>query len=177
MSSQTATYPTQFTLLDSPIGELLLIGNGRAMTGLYFQNHQHPPKRDASWQQEAEPFQEAIGQLNQYFAGELKEFSLTLAPSGTEFQRAVWTELRSIPFGERRTYGQLAAAMNKPTASRAVGAAIGRNPISILIPCHRVVGTDGSLTGFAGGLDRKKALLEREQTPARSGGLHNKPMN
>ncbi len=102
-------------------------------------------------------------ELDEYFAGRRRAFDLVLAPAGTPFQLAVWEELRRIPFGGTTTYGELARRVGRPTAARAVGAAVGRNPISIIVPCHRVVGSDGALTGFAGGLDRKRALLALER--------------
>jgi methylated-DNA-[protein]-cysteine S-methyltransferase len=112
------------------------------------------------------PFGDTIDQLEAYFAGGLTDFTLELRLTGTEFQRRVWEELRKIPYGETRTYGQLADALGHPTASRAVGLANGRNPVGIIVPCHRVVGADGSLTGYGGGLDRKRRLLDFENAAA-----------
>jgi methylated-DNA-[protein]-cysteine S-methyltransferase len=150
---------TAFTTVESPIGPLLLIGDERGLRGLYMAPHAPDP----AWREDPRPFADATLQLEQYFAGERTEFELALAPEGTPFQQAVWGLLREIPYGETRSYGELAGALGKgPRAARAVGLANGRNPISIVVPCHRVIGADGSLTGFGGGLDRKRALLELE---------------
>jgi methylated-DNA-[protein]-cysteine S-methyltransferase len=148
-----------FHVLDSPIGRLLLTGDGRALTGLYMEPH---PRLPASARPDPAAFADAEAQLRAYFAGERTEFDLALAPSGTPFQLRVWEALRSIPYGETATYAELAAAVGKPSAFRAVGAANGRNPISVIVPCHRVIGADGTLTGYGGGLERKRVLLELE---------------
>ena len=142
--------------MDSPIGKLYLTGEGKTITGLYFQEPL------GTFEAAAEAAADAEDQLRRYFAGELKIFQLPLRPEGTAFQRAVWQALQTIPYGETRSYGQIAAQIGRPKASRAVGMANNRNPISILIPCHRVVGADGSLTGYGGGLDKKEFLLKLE---------------
>jgi methylated-DNA-[protein]-cysteine S-methyltransferase len=152
--------------IGSPVGPLTLVAAAGRLAGLYMNAHRHgpgpellgPPGDPAD-----EPFAAAAGQLEAYFAGRLTSFDLPLDPAGTEFQRLVWAALREIPYGQTVTYGQLAAALGRPAASRAVGLANGRNPISIIVPCHRVIGSDGSLTGYGGGLDRKRLLLDLEQ--------------
>jgi methylated-DNA-[protein]-cysteine S-methyltransferase len=143
--------------LDSPVGELLLVGDGHALTGLYMDGTPDP-----RWRRDPAEFADAAEQLGAYFAGELRDFDLPLAPAGTPFQREVWSALREIGYGRTTTYTDLAARMGRPGAARAVGAANGRNPISIVIPCHRVIGAGGALTGYAGGLERKRALLDLE---------------
>lgn len=155
---------TYFTRLVSPIGEILLTSNGQALTGLYLEEFSGGPAPvpSAGWVADAGPFAEARAQLRAYFAGERPSFSLALAPSGTAFQRAVWDALTAIPFGATCSYGELAARLGRPGAARAVGSANGCNPIAIVIPCHRVIGADGSLTGYGGGLPRKRWLLEHE---------------
>jgi methylated-DNA-[protein]-cysteine S-methyltransferase len=154
----------------SPIGALLLTGDGHALTGLYMldgRRHQGRAGRDP-WDQPGltpspAPFREVAAQLEAYFAGELKEFTVPLAPSGTAFQLEVWTELTNIPYGSTVSYGDIARALGKrPVAARAVGLANGANPISVIVPCHRVIGSDGSLTGYGGGLERKELLLRLE---------------
>jgi methylated-DNA-[protein]-cysteine S-methyltransferase len=152
------------TRFESPLGVIVLASDGAALTGLYFQGQKHLPASAGTWIEDASLplFGEARNQVLAYFAGARRTFDLPLAPAGTDFQRAVWRQLEAIPFGATRPYGELARRLGRPEAARAVGAAVGRNPISIVIPCHRAVGRDGSLTGYAGGLDRKRALLERE---------------
>jgi methylated-DNA-[protein]-cysteine S-methyltransferase len=151
-----------FTEITSPIGDLTLTSDGRALTGLYMNEHRHRPPLDPAAVRDAAPFEEARWQLSQYFAGERTAFDLELNPSGTPFQREVWQALTEIPYGETVSYGELARRLGRPAASRAVGLANGRNPISIVVPCHRVVGASGSLTGYGGGLERKRFLLELE---------------
>jgi methylated-DNA-[protein]-cysteine S-methyltransferase len=151
-----------FMELPSPLGKLLLVSCGDALAGLYFEEHKPRPRRDASWRKDDGPFQDAREQLRAYFAGELVEFDLRLALAGTEFQRGVWKAMRSIEFGQRDSYAHLAKRLRRPSAVRAVGAAIAHNPVSIIIPCHRVVGSSGALTGYAGGLARKEWLLSHE---------------
>ena len=153
---------TQFTEFKSPLGLLLLASRAEALAGLYFEEHKPKPRRDGSWRRDAGPFKTAREQLEAYFAGDLVEFDLPTSLEGTDFQRRVWNSLRRIPIGETCTYSHVAKRVKRPTAVRAVGAAIGRNPISIVIPCHRVIGSDGTLTGYAGGMDRKQWLLRHE---------------
>jgi len=141
---------------DFPLGRIGIAEEGGAVTNVFFGNTVKPVEFET---EETRFLKRAAEQLFQYFAGERRVFDLPLAPEGTSFERAVWNALLAIPYGETRTYGQIAAALQKPKASRAVGRANGRNPISIFIPCHRVIGADGSLTGYAGGVEMKKALL------------------
>jgi len=150
------------TTLASPIGPLLLFGDGHALTGIFMEEQRPRPVLAAGCVEGAKPFRAALEQLSEYFAGKRTSFDLPLAPAGTPFQQQVWSALREIPFGETTTYGALAAKLGRPAASRAVGAANGRNPLSIVVPCHRVVGSTGELTGYAGGLARKRWLLEHE---------------
>lgn len=162
--NQSQTKPIPFyTTITSPLGEILLARNDHGLTHLNFQEGTHPLLVDPAWRQERDAFREATAQLDAYFAGELREFSLPLAPQGTPFQLAVWQALQTIPYGRTLTYSQLAQQIGKPKAVRAVGAANGRNPIPLIIPCHRVIGADGSLTGYGGGLPIKEALLNLEK--------------
>lgn len=157
--------PCYYTLLPSPVGPLVITSNGKAITGLYTPEHRRHAEAQQGIQETA-PFHEAARQLAAYFAGERKNFDLPLQPEGTPFQQRVWRLLQQIPHGQTRSYGQLAASMGAPSASRAVGMANGRNPISIIIPCHRVIGAGGKLTGYAGGLATKQWLLKHEGTEA-----------
>ncbi|MFG2648619.1 methylated-DNA--[protein]-cysteine S-methyltransferase [Streptomyces sp. NPDC048436] len=150
------------TLIDSPYGPLTLVATEGTLSGLYMTEQRHRPPEESFGDRDAGPFGETISQLEAYFAGELTEFDLPMRLDGTPFQRTVWQQLRLIPYGETRTYGQLADALGKPNASRAVGLANGKNPIGVIVPCHRVIGTGGSLTGYGGGLDRKQRLLAFE---------------
>lgn len=146
----------------SPIGVLALVCDDGALRGLYFENGQHGgPPLDARTGTNA-IVDAARKQLDAYFAGRGATFDLPLAPEGTDFQKRVWRALATIPFGETRSYGEVAALIGAPRASRAVGAANGRNPIPVIVPCHRVIGADGSLTGFGGGMERKRFLLAHE---------------
>jgi methylated-DNA-[protein]-cysteine S-methyltransferase len=156
--------PRYSHIVDSPIGRLLLIGDGQALTGLWMIDaSRHEAKGAWEFTPRPEVFREVVAQLEAYFAGDLKEFSLPLAPSGSPFQLAVWTELTKIPYGSTISYGDIARALGKRiVASRAVGLANGSNPISVIVPCHRVIGSDGSLTGYGGGLERKELLLRLE---------------
>ncbi|MXY89681.1 MAG: methylated-DNA--[protein]-cysteine S-methyltransferase [Gammaproteobacteria bacterium] len=155
---------TYYIYTDSPIGSLLLAGDGDNLHTLGFPGGKMQRRHEPGWTEDAAPFAQAIEQLRAYFAGELERFDLPLAPAGTEFQRKVWAALQDIPYGETRSYGELARQVGNGKASRAVGAANGRNPIPVIIPCHRVVGSDGSLTGFGGGLETKRRLLDLELT-------------
>jgi methylated-DNA-[protein]-cysteine S-methyltransferase len=163
--------PTCYDIVDSPIGRLLLTGDERALTGLYMlEVGGHPAAVRADWTRRPGGFSGAAQQLAEYFAGARTEFDLPLAPSGSPFQLAVWAELARIPYGVTVSYGEVATAIGKSLlASRAVGLANGRNPISIIVPCHRVIGADGSLTGYGGGLDRKEWLLRHEGAPFGAG--------
>ena len=148
----------------SPLGELLITSDGDALTGVRFERHAHaaPLSTHSRRDERAAPLAEAKRQLAAYFAGELRAFTLPLAPRGSEFQRKVWAALGEIPFGATSSYGALARRLGAPNHARAVGHANGRNPLSILVPCHRVVGASGALTGYAGGVDRKRWLLSHE---------------
>jgi methylated-DNA-[protein]-cysteine S-methyltransferase len=169
-----ATEEAGYDIFDSPIGRLLLTGSARALTGLYMlDGGKHAVAVPAGARREG-GFPEVIAQLSEYFAGRRTEFGLPLAPRGSEFQIAVWTQLTLIPFGKTASYGEVALALGKSlVASRAVGLANGRNPISIIVPCHRVIGADGSMTGYGGGIDRKEWLLRHEGVldPAGTGML------
>ena len=160
-----------YCYIESPIGELLLAGENDELTMIGFPTGtmRREPERD--WIQNDKPFVEAARQLSEYFAGERHEFDLPLRLNGTEFQLLVLDELQRIPYGETTSYGDIAKRIGRPKAVRAVGAANGRNPIPIIVPCHRVIGSGGALTGFGGGLDTKKALLQLEAEHDPSGLL------
>ncbi len=151
-----------FDSMLSPLGEVILTANERGLTHLFFEGQRHAPVNRGDWRRDSGALRVAKWQLERYFAGELRQFELALDPSGTPFQRRVWAELRRIPFGETLSYGQIASRLGKPTAARAVGAANGQNPIAVVVPCHRVIGADRSLTGYAGGEQRKSWLLTLE---------------
>jgi methylated-DNA-[protein]-cysteine S-methyltransferase len=151
-----------YCAVSTPVGRLLLAGVRDGLRGISFQNGFHPVEPAPDWRRAEEPFAEALAQLDAYFAGRLRRFDLPLAPQGTPFQREVWSALTAIPYGDTVSYRELARRVGRPLASRAVGAANGRNPIPIVIPCHRVIGADGSLTGFGGGLEIKRQLLALE---------------
>ncbi|MVO87301.1 methylated-DNA--[protein]-cysteine S-methyltransferase [Streptomyces sp. p1417] len=152
----------QHHVIDSPYGALTLVATDGTLSGLYMTDQRHRPAEETFGDRDPAPFDPTVAQLEAYFAGDLKEFDLPLRLDGTPFQRSVWQQLLEIPYGRTRSYGELAAALGKPAASRAVGLANGKNPISIIVPCHRVIGAGGSLTGYGGGLDRKKQLLAFE---------------
>lgn len=152
----------QFRTVDSPVGTLTLAGTGGRLSHLRMVDQTYEPDR-ADWVRDDSAFADAADQLEEYFASERTVFDLDLDPVGTAFQRRVWSALMTIPYGETRSYGQIAAQLDAPGASRAVGLANGHNPISIIVPCHRVVGANGSLTGYSGGLSRKRALLDLEK--------------
>jgi methylated-DNA-[protein]-cysteine S-methyltransferase len=152
-------------VVDSPVGELTLTGDGQVLCGLFFPEHVRRPTAESFGLRDNHAFSAAVEQLGEYFARTRTGFDLTLAPKGNRFQQEVWAKLTEIPYGQTRTYGQLAAELGGPGLARAVGAANGQNPLSIIVPCHRVVGSTGKLTGYAGGLERKAYLLDLE-TPA-----------
>jgi methylated-DNA-[protein]-cysteine S-methyltransferase len=160
MSTSTAT--TLYATIDSPIGELLLLSDGDALTALYMQEGRKPMKIAGDWVASTARFADVKTQLEEYFAGNRTTFDVPLAPQGAPFEREVWHALEEIPYGETVSYGEIARRVGQPTAARAVGLANGRNPISVIVPCHRVIGADGSLTGYGGGLERKRLLLELE---------------
>lgn len=153
--------------IDSIVGPLTLVAEEGAIVGLYMDLQRHRPEDDTLGEphpggRRVEPFKAAADQLDAYFAGELTHFNLPLAPQGSDFQQRVWAALQEIPYGQTESYGELAARIGSPGGARAVGLANGKNPIGIVIPCHRVVGADGSLTGYGGGVERKKRLLDLE---------------
>ena len=153
---------TRYSWIDSPVGALLAVDHGDGLAGLYFEEHRRGAHVDPAWHRDDPAFRQVAEELLDYFDGRRRSFDVPLAPTGTPFQRRVWDALRAVPFGATVTYGRLAASLGHPSASRAVGAAVGRNPVSIIVPCHRVVGARGTLTGYAGGLQRKRALLAVE---------------
>lgn len=165
---------TYFTEMASPIGRLLLTGirlptraqtrteGEMHVTGIYMRSPKHPANAQPEWQEHAEAFENVTSQLRQYFDGQRRAFELLTQAKGTPFQKKVWKALLEIPYGETWTYGQLAQHIGQPTASRAVGMANGRNPLSIIVPCHRVIGASGELTGYGGGIERKRWLLAHE---------------
>lgn len=151
-----------YTTVESPVGLLLLAGNSDGLRRVSFESSRRLSIPPAGWTQNKKIFDEVIQQLNEYFAGKLKEFDLPLAPEGTPFQLSVWRGLKTIPYGETISYAQLAERIGNPKAVRAVGRANGANPLPIIVPCHRVIGSNGDLTGFGGGLPIKKELLAIE---------------
>jgi methylated-DNA-[protein]-cysteine S-methyltransferase len=172
MSSETINGDRTHAVLDSPIGPLTAVAVGGSLCGLYMDLQRHRPAQETfghpADDTSAAPFGAVAEQLKAYFDGELTEFDVPISMLGTPFQRRVWAALQEIPYGETVSYGELAAEIGNPSASRAVGLANGRNPISVIVPCHRVVGAGGDLTGYGGGLERKRYLLdfERGRTPA-----------
>ena len=150
---------TRYTEFESPLGPMLAAADDGGLLGLWFHDQRYQPETQG-WI--PGPLDDIRRQVDEYFAGQRQDFDLPLNPRGTDFQREVWTSLQGIPFGQTSTYGRLAHQLGRPTGSRAVGAAVGRNPLSLIVPCHRVVGADGSLTGYAGGLERKAWLLKLE---------------
>jgi methylated-DNA-[protein]-cysteine S-methyltransferase len=154
---------TSFTTVDSPLGPLLLVGRDGALTGLYLGAHEKCPSPDPAWTEDEAPFKDVAHQLEEYFAGTRTDFDVDIDLEGTPFQVEVWTALQAIPYGETISYAELARRIGRPAAVRAVGSANGRNPVSIIVPCHRVIGADGSLTGYGWGTDRKAWLLDHEQ--------------
>lgn len=152
------------TTMDSPIGQLTLTSDDSYLTGLYLEEQNYAPTERDAWVRNQLPFVEVVAQIEAYFSGALREFELPIKLEGTEFQMRVWNELRAIPYGVTISYGHLARQVGNPRACRAVGLANGRNPIGIIVPCHRVIGVKGALTGYGGGLDRKRWLLDHERS-------------
>jgi methylated-DNA-[protein]-cysteine S-methyltransferase len=156
----------RYTTFDSPLGQILLVSDGSSRTGAYFsgQKYEPVPAQGHGWQPEpdVEIFRDASFQLHEYFAGKRSQFDIPLHLQGTSFQIKVWNALLEIPHGDTVSYGELAERIKRKDAARAVGAAVGRNPVSVIVPCHRVIGSGGSLTGYAGGLERKRSLLDLE---------------
>lgn len=166
MMNMTAVAPMTLDTLaiESPLGTIDLFAQGEALVGLYLPATRWPlPERARAIARTTPILERAAAQLAEYFAGARRDFELPLAPAGTEFQRTVWRALQAIPFGATRSYAELARAIDRPSASRAVGAANGRNPISIVVPCHRVIGASGDLTGYGGGMAAKQWLLVHER--------------
>jgi methylated-DNA-[protein]-cysteine S-methyltransferase len=151
-----------YSTWQSPIGELMGVGDGRALHGLYMQHGRSPAQVGPGWERADEPLAVARGQLEEYFAGCRRGFDLPLEMAGSQFEQRVWQALREIPYGETASYGEIARRVGEADAARAVGVANARNPIALIVPCHRVIGADGSLTGYGGGLDRKRLLLDLE---------------
>jgi len=159
---------TLYTEMKSPLGTLQLTAEDGALTGVHFPGQRHDRPRQPGWRRadDEEVLARARRELGEYFEGRRRRFDLALDPRGTPFQRAVWQALLQVPFGATSTYGAIARAVGRPSAVRAVGAAVGANPIGIIVPCHRIIGRDGTLTGYAGGLDRKAKLLALESHAA-----------
>lgn len=155
-----------FDRIATPLGTMLLASDGSALVGAWFDGQRHQPALGPKWRQRADSpiLRRAAALLARYFAGERVSFDVPLAPEGTAFQREVWTAIAGVPYGGTIAYRELAAKVGRPQASRAVGAATGRNPLTIFVPCHRIVGAAGELTGYAGGIGRKRSLLELERT-------------
>lgn len=153
-----------YTVVDSPVGELLLGGEAgsQALRRLWFVNGEVEALADPSWERDDDAFPDVRRQLDEYFAGERREFDLELDLIGTEWERRVWNALLAIPYGETRSYGEIATELCTVRAARAVGLANGRNPVAVIVPCHRVIGANGHLVGFGGGLPRKRTLLDLE---------------
>ncbi|SDJ74120.1 methylated-DNA--[protein]-cysteine S-methyltransferase [Nonomuraea jiangxiensis] len=151
------------TVVESPVGPLTLVADDGALAGLYMVDQLYRPPQESFGPRDDEPFTEPARQLADYFAGRRTAFDLPLRLSGTPFQRTVWTALSEIPYGETRTYGELAEHIGRPTSARAVGHANGRNPVGIIVPCHRLVGSTGGLRGYGGGIERKSLLLALER--------------
>ncbi|MBT2514888.1 methylated-DNA--[protein]-cysteine S-methyltransferase [Arthrobacter sp. ISL-30] len=160
---------TRHAVLPSPLGQLTLVAHGGLLTGIYFEGHWHMPSKESFGGQAelSDPvFSETAAQLGEYFSGERTHFDLPHAPGGNDFQQGIWARLGNIPYGETITYGELAAELGAPGLAQAVGSAVGRNPLSIVVPCHRVLGKGGRLTGYAGGLPNKQFLLDLEEPVA-----------
>ena len=158
------------TTIDSPVGELTLVARDGSLTGVYFPHHWYRPDPATFGDRDEAGFGEAKRQLAEYFAGDRELFDLPLDPRGDTFQHRVWELINRIPYGQTTTYGDLAKELGEGTLAKDVGAAVGRNPLSVIVPCHRVVGKDGSLTGYAGGLARKRFLLDLEEPAAADSG-------
>ena len=154
---------TRYRIVDSPVGLLTVAGQGDCLTNLVMEDAAHPPSDASQWVEDAGALPDVVAQLAAYFAGERTGFDVALRPAGTNFQQRVWDALSEIPYGETRTYGEIARQIGQPGAARAVGLANGRNPIPVIVPCHRVIGANGALAGYAGGLRAKRALLDLEQ--------------
>jgi len=159
-----------YDLYESPYGRILLVASDEELSGVYFDGQKHHPQLEAAWRQDARHalLRQAKRELAEYFGGERKRFEIALAPAGTPFQCRVWRAISTVDFGTTIAYGELARRSGSPGSARAAGAATGRNPIGIIVPCHRIIGSNGSLTGYAGGLEKKRALLALEGATAES---------
>lgn len=151
-----------YTTIDSPIGELLLVGDGVALHHLAMQGGRRPLRRDPAWNRDDGAFADVMHQLADYFDGACHSFEVPLSLDGNPFEQRVWDALLGIPYGATTSYGEIARRIGSPDAARAVGLANGRNPVAVIVPCHRVIGADGTLTGYGGGLERKRLLLDLE---------------
>jgi methylated-DNA-[protein]-cysteine S-methyltransferase len=163
LTSPPSSEALRYTTVDSPIGELLLLGDDRRLRGLYMQDGRKPARVAVDWEPDASAFTDTIAQLDEYFDGRRTTFELSLDMRGSPFEQRVWRALQDIPYGKTASYGEVAQRVGQPSAARAVGLANGRNPIAVIVPCHRVIGANGTLTGYGGGLERKQLLLELEQ--------------
>ncbi|MFT5442700.1 MAG: methylated-DNA-[protein]-cysteine S-methyltransferase [Myxococcota bacterium] len=159
----SASMTTRYKWIDSPVGKVWVAWRDEALVSVGFEDQPKGAQLDSAWEYDTSLECEAIDQLTAYFAGTLRNFTVPLAPKGTDFQQRVWGELAKIDYGVTVTYGSIAKKLGKPSASRAVGAANGKNPIAIILPCHRVIGQSGKLTGYAGGIDKKEILLRFER--------------
>ena len=162
---------TRYTIIDSPVGALLLARGDQGLSALWFVRGRQPAEPRPGWVRDDRAFDDVRLELGEYFEGTREVFTIPLAPEGTSFQQRVWQELRRIPYGETISYGELARRIGQPSAVRAVGLANGANPVAIVIPCHRVIGANGTLTGYAGGLDAKQVLLRLEGCDVRDGRI------
>ena len=163
----TTNQQTLYTTIDSPIGELLLVGDGETLSGLYMQDGRKPKRIAPDWSESAAPFADVKRSWRSTSPASARASTSKLAPEGAPFELEVWRALEAIPYGETVSYGEIARRVGQPSAARAVGTANGRNPIAVIVPCHRVIGADGSLTGYGGGLERKRLLLELERGQGR----------
>ena len=166
MNMPSSTHALSYSVMPSPVGDLILVAGTEGLHQIRFTQGKGAATIDPTWRRDDEALEPVVRQLEEYFSGKRKQFALSLVPSGTAFQRAVWQALTLIPFGETWSYGELAEQIGKPKAVRAVGAANGANPLPIVVPCHRVIGANGKLTGFGGGLPAKEYLLGREGASA-----------
>ena len=170
MNTAIATVTAEHTIVATPLGEVTVVRDGDALTGLYFPHHWYMPNRSTFGPRSEQGFDEAARQLHEYFAGRRRAFDLPLAPRGDAFQHSVWDLIRQVPYGQTSTYGELAGLLGDGVSAQKVGAAVGRNPLSVIVACHRIVGRNGKLTGYAGGIARKQALLDLEESTCRTGG-------
>ncbi|HEX3394961.1 MAG TPA: methylated-DNA--[protein]-cysteine S-methyltransferase [Acidimicrobiales bacterium] len=165
---QTQSPETSYCYVDSPMGTILLTADGEALSGVYFTDHRHSPAPATGWRHDDAALEPVRAQFREYFDGRRRQFDLPVVLHGSPFELTVWAALRDVPYGETVSYGHIARAIGRPTAARAVGAANGRNPVCIVVPCHRVIGANGTLTGYGWGLERKVWLLDHEKRPAGS---------